>query len=72
MKSKLESAEYTFKLITKRIVSQSVLKRAAIMMLVNSIASVSIPMTELNSLKTMRNELQARIEAQEQYEIVGL
>ena len=72
MKSKLESAEYTFKLITKRIVSQSVLKRAAIMMLVNSIASVSIPMTELNSLKTMRNELQARIEAQEQYIIVGL
>ena len=34
---------------------------------VNSIASVSVLVTELNSLKTRINELQARVEAKDQY-----
>ena len=35
----------------------------------DSIASVSVPVTELNSLKSRLNELQARVEAQDQFQL---
>ena len=32
---------------------------------INSVASVNVPVTELNSLKAKMNDLQARVEAQD-------
>ena len=37
----------------------------------DTVASVSISVTELNSLKSQTNELQARLEAQDQHQILS-